>query len=270
MAAFSSYLRVYEPLDAFPPAERTRWEVYLGEGRAPDPAYGVVVEHRAAVVAAIGLPPRVDVDQAFVHRRGGASYVGPWRTEVRSWQAVADFRRTMPEQVADAFIPRPAAEHAERELARWRSTQPRLKSHIRSSTWEVPLHWFVPFEGEERRLQLEPVASLTYLATMHDARRRVARALAVLRRTIEEGTLVESLAELADWLEDYHARSLVELDYGGLVGLMGDDELYDDDSAADVAHAIASLAAGEPEAAASAYQNVVARWGTLRGVEAAN
>lgn len=270
MPSYSSHLRVYEPLSAFPPGERSRWESYLAAGAAPSRIRGLLVEHRAAVVAAIGLPPDSSVEHAFVHRVDGRTYVCPWRTRLRGWEAMTEFRSSLPEEIADAFVPRAAAEIAERELARWRQASPDLKSHIHSATWQVPLRWFVPFEGEERRLVLDGERSLTYVTTMANARRRVARTLAVLRRTVEDGPILEGVEDLGRWLEEYHPRSLVELDYGTLVRLFDDAELEADESAADVAHAVACLAAGEPDEALEAYQRVSVRWGAVRAVEVAN
>jgi hypothetical protein len=223
------------------------------------------------LVAAIGVPPAAEVEHAFVHRCGGQSYLCPWRLRVRSWQAIADFRSGLPAEVADAFIPSAAAEIAERELARVRQDDPDLKTYTRSATWQVPLRWFVPFEGEERRLTVDgQVTTVTYLATMADARRRVARTLAVLRRALDESTLIDGVDDVGRWLEDYHPRSLVELDYGGLARLFDSVELEADESAADVAHAVACLAADEPDEAMEAYQRVSVRWGAVRAVEVAN
>ena len=271
VSGYSSYLRVYEPLATFPPEERRRWEVYLASGAAPDRARGLSELRRSSLVAAIGVPPDPQVEHAFVHRVGGQSYLCPWRLQLRRWQAITDFRSGLPVEVADAFIPAAAAEIAERELSRARSAQPDLKTYNLSATWQVPLRWFVPFEGEERRLRLDGQQStLTYLTTMANARRRVARALAVLRRTIDEQAVVDGMEDLGRWLEDYHPRSLLELDYGGLVALFDDTELESDESAADVAHAIACLADGDMDEATEAYERVVVRWGAARAVEVAN
>ncbi len=270
MAVYTSYLRAYEPLAAFPPPERRHWERYLAERGAPDRSRGIRAEQRAGIVAAIGVPPANDVEHAFVHRVDGVTYVCPWRTRVRTWAAMTEFRRTMPDVIADAFFPKQAAEVAERELARWRSAEPEQKSYILSETWQVPLKWFLPFEGEERRLALGPDRAVSYLTTMSNARRRVARALAILRRTIEDEQIVDGVEELASWLEEYHPRSLVELDYGGLVSLFDDAELEADESAADIAHAVASLAGGEADEATEAYTRVATRWGAVRSVEVAN
>lgn len=270
MSTYTSYLRAYEPLTAFPPPERKRWERYLADGQVPDRVRGVRAEQRAAIVAAIGVPPATEVEHAFVHRLDGVTYVCPWRTQVRAWEAMTEFRRDLPEEIADAFFPKQAAEVAERELVRWRTTSPDLKAHIRSETWQVPLRWFLPFEGEERRLVLAGDRSLSYLTSMANARRRVARALAVVRRTIEDRPVVEGVEELAGWLEEYHPRSLVELDYGGLVSLFDDEDLEADESAADIAHAVASLGNGDSDEATAAYARVASRWGAVRSVEVAN
>ena len=78
------------------------------------------------------------------------------------------------------------------------------------------------------------------------------------------------VAELGEWLEEYHPKSLVELDYDDLVDLFTDDELGDDESAAEIALAVASLAAGEPDEAIAAYRQVSLRWGAVRALEVAN
>lgn len=271
MSTYTSYLRAYEPLAAFPQPERKRWERYLADGGVPDPVRGVRAEQRAAMLVAIGVPPATEVEHAFAHRVDGVTYVCPWRTRLRTWEAMTEFRRSLPDEIADAFFPKQAAEVAERELARLRSTEPDVKSHILSETWQVPLRWFLAFEGEERRLVLSGAErSVTYLTSMGNARRRVARALAILRRTVEDRPLVEGVEDLARWLEDYHPRSLVELDYGGLVSLFDDVDLEADESAADVAHAVASLADGDTDEATEAYARVATRWGAVRSVEVAN
>jgi hypothetical protein len=270
VTSYASHLRVYEPLAAFPDDERVRWEGYLASGGVPSRTGGILMEHRHAVVAAIGVPPKTDVEHAFVHRVDGKTYLCPWRTQLRTWVALAEFRSSLPVEIADAFVPRAAAEVAERELAGLRERSPELKTHIQTATWQVPLRWFVLFEGEERRLTTTPERSLSYLTTMSNARRRVARSLAVLRRTVEDGVMTDGVEELGRWLEEYHPRSLVELDYGGLVSLFDDDELFADESAADVAHAVACLAAGETDEAAEAYSRISERWGAVRAVEVSN
>ena len=105
---------------------------------------------------------------------------------------------------------------------------------------------------------------------MSRARRRTARALAVLRRSVDDGVVTAGVEDLGRWLEEFHPRSLVELDYGGLVHLMEDRELEEDVSARDIALALASLSEGDPARAAAAYGRVTERMNALQAVENAS
>ncbi len=105
---------------------------------------------------------------------------------------------------------------------------------------------------------------------MSRARRRVARALAVLRTAVDDSAVTEGVEDLARWLEEFHPRSLVELDYGDLVHLLDDAELAQDESARDMAAALARLAEGNGLEAAAAYERMTARMKALQAVESAN
>ncbi len=94
--------------------------------------------------------------------------------------------------------------------------------------------------------------------------------MAVLRRTVEDGDVAAGLEDLGRWLEEFHPRSLVELDYGGLVHLLDDTELAEDESARDVATALAALATGDATSATEAYARVTGRMKALQSVESAN
>lgn len=64
---------------------------------------------------------------------------------------------------------------------------------------------------------------LRYRTPMVQARRRLARALKTLRDSVDEGPLTEGLVDVGRWLEEFHPRALVELDYAGLVhALLGE------------------------------------------------
>jgi hypothetical protein len=102
---------------------------------------------------------------------------------------------------------------------------------------------------------------------MVDARRRVARALGVLRKAVEDGAMTAAVEDLGRWLEEWHPRAMVELDYGGLVHLVGDDRLRTDQSSADVAAAIEALIAGDTGTAARAYRRLADRWEAVQLLE---
>jgi hypothetical protein len=115
------------------------------------------------------------------------------------------------------------------------------------------------------------VRAFVYTTEMSRARRRAARALAVVRKALGEHAAVSAaVEELARWLEEFHPRSLIELDYGGLVDILSDEALRSDHSAEDIAEALAGLGAGDEERANAAYERIVERWRPAQLMEGAN
>ena len=282
LAGHTAFLRVYEPLAAFEAAERERWQDYVARQAAPTTAAGVELERRAALHALVGQPPAVlprIEEHAYVTEVDGVTLVCPWRTRLRALEALEEFLVDVPPGLLRAWLPPGLAETAAEQVDAHRLAHPQERSAVLSSTWHVPLRWFVLVDEGEREVHLGTgpagVRSLTgrslvYRTPMSRARRRVARALAVLRRTIEDGAVTAGVEDLGRWLEEFHPRSLVELDYGGLVHLLDDAELTQDESARDVALALASLGEGDPDRAAAAYGRVTSRMKALQAVESAN
>lgn len=270
-------LRVYEPLAAFPEPERRHWAAYVAQGRAPQRADARGLERVAALRALVAASPGLPAEEghAAVHELDGVTLVCPWRTRVRAAEALVEWRDTLHEDLADAFLPRAVAAAAVDELHAWQQDHADLHTHVLSSTWGVPLRWFLAVDADERSVSLgngsvRTGRELLYRTAMSRARRRLARALAVLRRTVGDDGVVGEVEELGRWLEEFHPRSLVELDYGGLVHLLDDAELLQDQSARDVADAVAALADGDTDRAGAAYGRVTARMKALQAVESAN
>ncbi|TWV53449.1 hypothetical protein FRZ03_10480 [Streptomyces misionensis] len=270
---YAAYLRVYEPLGAFPEPERDHWARYA---RRPErPSYQD--ELRRSLADLVPTPPvAVPVQEsgdAFVLEVDGVVCVCPWRTRLRGWQALEDLGEELPPPVLDAVLPPVVRRQAALDYERWLARNPDARPWIRTATWQVPLNWFVLVADEERRYdkgtaQVPPV--LRYRTPMVQARRRVARALRTLRETVPEGPLTDGLVDVGRWLEEFHPRSLVELDYGGLVHVLPTGELEDDHSAADVAAGIDALRRGDGEAAGEAYARLVERWRAVRDRRSAN
>ncbi|WP_250279245.1 hypothetical protein [Frankia sp. Cppng1_Ct_nod] len=271
----AAYLRVYEPLAAFPAAERLRWERYAAKGGVPTRRAGARRERVVALVATIR--PSLDVadESAFIQMADGLLFVCPWYTQLRVWQAAMEFRGELPERVAEAFIPRRLADPAESELDRWRARRPDLKVYVQTCTWIVPPPWFVLFDPSERMLITGDTAdrSLSYRTSMNLARRRVGRALEALgelRRTAPDSPGVDGLVELRHWLEDFHPHSRIELDYGGIVDLLDDEALRSDTSVEDLDEAVGALRRGRTDVAVAAYERVLNRWRPLQVRESAS
>ncbi|MFF3336215.1 hypothetical protein ACFYWX_43005 [Streptomyces sp. NPDC002888] len=273
---YTTYLRVYEPLAAFPEPERTHWARYAR--RTDRPSYQD--ELRRSLADLLPTPPiPVPVHEsgdAFVVEVDGVVCVSPWRTRLRGWQALEELPEELPESVLDAVLPPLVRHQAGQDYERWLARNPDARPWIRTATWQVPLNWFVLVADEEREYakgsgstEAEPPV-LRYRTPMVQARRRVARALRTLRDAIDEGPLIDGLVDVGRWLEEFHPRSLVELDYGGLVHTLPAGELEDDHSAADVAEGIEALRLGDGAVAGEAYGRLVERWRSVRDRRSAN
>ncbi|MGW2031592.1 MULTISPECIES: hypothetical protein [Streptomyces] len=270
---YAAYLRVYEPLGAFPEPERGHWARYAR--RSDRPSYQD--ELRRSLAGLLPVPPiAVPVHEsgdAFVLEVDGVVCVCPWRTRLRGWQALEELAGELPPPVLDAVLPPVVRRQAAQDYERWLARNPDARPWIRTATWQVPLNWFVLVSDEERRYDkgtadVPPV--LRYRTPMVQARRRVARALRTLRDSVEEGPLIDGLVDVGRWLEEFHPRSLVELDYGGLVHVLPAGELEGDHSAADVAAGIEALRRGDGVAAGEAYGRLVERWRAVRDRRSAN
>jgi hypothetical protein len=294
---YAAYLRAYEPLSAFPEAQRRRWAEYIvSEGR-PERAAALAAEQTDALRRLIADPPvaapKDESGEAYVRWADGVTYVCPWQTRLRSWLAVARLRAVTPALAVGAF-PADHGKKAVREFARWPCPESSMRVHIQASTWSVPFAWFVPFAGEERLLILGSspdrreggpttaarLRTLVYTTAMGQARRRVSTALKVSRRrqrvpaagglSRRAADLSAGLSDLGSWLSEFHPHSLLELDYGGLVHLLDDDALCGDQSVAEVSAAIGALASGEIEFANAMYVRITSRWRKLHALARAN
>ncbi|WP_042378937.1 hypothetical protein [Streptacidiphilus melanogenes] len=329
---YAAYLRVYEPLAAFAEPERSYWQSYAAEG----PRLTAVDEHRARLADLTAVPPLAVPEQesrdAFVHEADGVLYLCPWRTRLRSWLALAELREELPAPLLDAAVPPVVRAQAEADWDSWRARHPDGRPWILTSTWSIPVRWFLLFGDEEREyipsgseLAVEgtdgypdglpdghsgggydggldtgfgdtgpegpddpaegaaadarqesasakrrPAPVLRYRTPMAQARRRVARGFRVLRETLDAGPLVDGVEEVGRWLEEFHPRSLVELDYGGLVHAIPEQGLAGDRSAEEVAEGVAALRAGDPVRAGRCYRALTDRWRRVQELQYAN
>jgi hypothetical protein len=294
---YAAYLRVYEPLSAFPDGEGRRWAAYAASEGRPRRAGSLAAEQADSLRRALALPPlpapERESDHAYVRWLEGVTYVCPWQTRLRSWLALTRLRAAAPSLTKAAFSAG-QTDAAVRDFARWRSQEPSPRVYIQASTWSVPFAWFVPFGPDERWLVLgtpsEPgdggrataagTRTLVYATAMTQARTRVARAVGVIRRARglpaagalggDPVAVAAELKEVGAWLEEFHPHALVELDYGGLVHLLDDGALCADQSVAEVSAAIGAVSAGEIEFAAAMRRRFVSRWRALEALEQAS
>ncbi|MFE7650963.1 hypothetical protein [Streptomyces phaeoluteigriseus] len=270
---YAAYLRVYEPLAAFPEPERSHWAGYARRSDRPT----CQDELRRSLADLLPTPPVAvpvrESGDAFVTDVDGVVCVCPWRTRLRGWQALGELGGELPGPVLDAAVPPLVRLQAAQDYERWLVRNPDARPWIRTATWQIPLHWFVLLSEEEREYEkgtAEQAPVLRYRTPMVQARRRVARGLRALKDAMDEGPLIDGLVDVGRWLEEFHPRSLVELDYGGLVHVLPAGDLEGDHSAADVAAGIDALRRGDGPAAGEAYARLAERWRAVRDRRSAN
>ncbi len=262
----TSYLRVYQPLSAFDESERKGWD----PERVTDP--GAEAPVRARWLLSGALPSSaVGTEGAFIRQVDGIVLVCPWRTRLRMLAGLLAFRSSIPEEVADAFVPEDEARRAADELLAIESRHPEVRSHILHANWHVPLRWFGAFADEEKILT-EDLGGLRvrYETPLATARQRLEKAVGILEESWIDEEVTGAVKELAAWLGEFPEGCLLELDYGGVASVFSDEELLDDRSSADVWACLDALATGDVIAAGRTFASLTDRWSGVRAQEVVN
>jgi hypothetical protein len=263
MSVPRAQLKVFSPLDAFPPSERERWRSYVEAGRGLTRREVAAAESGASVNRLITGRSRLGPDAAIVRRAGQRTLICPLQLELRAAVALANFRRVVPPTVFDAFVP------DRRSFGRLEQLSSSGRApHVLDEPFAVPLHWFVAFSPRERRFTDPPEgagARLVYLTTVEQAQDRLERALDVVESTVEDGEeVLAALAEVAAWLDAFEPSSLLELDYGGVGRTVPREVLREDRTCEELWTAIDALASGDLLSAAAAYGVARGRWNDHR------
>ncbi|GAA2784342.1 hypothetical protein [Crossiella cryophila] len=281
---FVAYLRVYEPLSVLEQPLRAQVEQALGVGGTARNAVGDR-ERELWLRSQLAAPPRLlpadtvgaqplDVlvlDPAEVALAEGAEIgpgplVCPLDVRARSAAGLVGFVGTATLPLLDAALQQPADVVKARAAAAL-AEMPGGAAHVISATWSVPLPWFAMVEPEARHLVLaapdDPDRMCCWRVGMTDARSRVAHAFTVVHNALGEESPAKVLRDTGRWLAHFHPRSVVELDYGGLVQLIDDDTLLADTSAQDVQAVIAALESGDAEEVAERYAELREFWDEL-------
>ena len=97
-------LRVYEPLSAFEPADRLRWEQVAPEAQFD--SKNLEQSDSLQRVATLQLP-NSRPDGVHILDLDGERYICPWSTSVRTWAALTEFKSTNVSTVVPFFISTP-------------------------------------------------------------------------------------------------------------------------------------------------------------------
>ena len=261
-------LRVYEPIDAFEPAEQLRWQAIPITAST-----GYDEQIRALRRLISSEPPALTADGAHILEFEGKRYVAPWSTAARSWAALATFKDSMPSTVARFFVPSNVEEAI---LINSENIEDKVP-HILTETWLIPPRWFSLFEPTERLRGHNQDGAFTVLRTsISNAKKRCMFTHQSVVGAFGNGPIEEEIADLLEWLNMFHSQSLVELDYGGLANYVeqvlkedGLEGLEGDTSVEDIQLSLNGLATGDGAQAGLGYERLVSRWRRVSALEQA-
>ncbi len=207
------------------------------------------------------------LDPAAVSGEVGAGpLVCPLDIRARSAAALVGFVTTAHQALRSAALTAPP-DAVKEKAARVLSELPGGAVHVVSTTWTVPLPWFTLVEPAERHLVLgerdDPRRQVCWRVAMSDARARVTHAHELAERAMGDQGPTKVLEDTRRWLEHFDELSAVELDYGGLVQLLTDDQLREDTSAEDVNAIVTALEEEDVEEIARRFERLRDFWGEL-------
>lgn len=275
---FSSTLRVYEPLDAFPE-----------EQRQAIAAAGAQTASRAAVenaelLASLGRITRSGGDPFPTGRTdlvrvttapaagGGPSDDGadaepellycPSQLVLRAGLAANALMEGIHGPLAELLIPEEQRDKHQERIDQVKARDGSIRVHTRASTWGIPFSWFSLFMDSDHKDVVEAsgrILTVRVWAPITEALERARYAVANLALAAPDLDMLDDLAQLTEWLELFHVNSMVELDYGAVA-----DKVYPDDSPMDIRLGIECLAEGDMTGAAAAYRRLASRWIPIR------
>ncbi|MEE2523482.1 hypothetical protein V1639_15655 [Pseudarthrobacter sp. J75] len=282
---FSSALRVYEPLHAFPEEQRAALRKAALSASSRD-----AVEN-AELLASLGRITREGGDpfptgrtdlvrvRSVKNDAGAAASKGanansagtagpedllycPSQLVLRAGLAANALMEGIHGPLAQLLIPEEQLDKHQERINQVKASGDSPRVHTRASTWGIPFSWFSLFMEGDRQEVVESqgkIATVRVWTTLIEALERARYAVAHLALAAPDLDMLEELAQLTAWLERFDSGSVVELDYGAVA-----DKVHPDDSPLDIRLGIECLAEGDMTGAAAAYRRLASRWIPIR------
>ena len=291
---FSSTLRVYEPLDAFPEDQReairaagartaSRAAVENAEllaslgriTRAGGDPFPTGRTDLVRVTTTPGVPgPALPADAPATGTADGGADANagagadpvllycPSQLVLRAGLAANALMEGIHGPLAEMLIPEEQRDKHQERIDLVKARDGAIRVHTRASTWGIPFSWFSLFMENDRKDVVESggrILTVRVWAPITEAMERARYAVANLALAAPDLDMLDDLAQLTEWLELFHVNSMVELDYGAVA-----DKVYPDESPMDIRLGIECLAEGDMTGAAAAYRRLASRWIPIR------
>ena len=284
---FSSALRIYEPLEAFPEQQQETLraagagqasraavenaELLASLGRITRPDGDPFPTGRTDLVRVVAVPARRAPSGATLDAATSGTAAAPQpdrllycpsQLVLRAGLAANALMEGIHGPLAQLLIPEEQRDKHQERIDEVRAHDGLSRVHTRASTWGIPFSWFCLFQESDPTDVVEAdghIVTVRIRAGIGNALERVSYAVAHLALAAPDLDMLEDLTQLTEWLELFHPDSAVELDYGGVA-----DKVYPDDSPLDVRLGIECLAEGDMTGAAAAYRRLASRWVPIR------
>jgi hypothetical protein len=292
---FSSTLRVYEPLEAFPEGQREairaagartasraaveNAELLASLGRITRAGGDPFPTGRTDLVRVTSVPgvtphpaPQAETSDAGA-AAGPAGESGeasaervllycPSQLVLRAGLAANALMEGIHGPLAEMLIPEEQRDKHQERIDQVKARDGSIRVHTRASTWGIPFSWFSLFAEGDHKDVVESggrILTVRVWAPLTEAMERARYAVANLALAAPDLDMLDDLAQLTEWLEMFHVNSMVELDYGAVA-----DKVYPDESPMDIRLGIECLAEGDMTGAAAAYRRLASRWIPIR------
>ncbi|MCD4849937.1 hypothetical protein LN996_03855 [Arthrobacter sp. AK01] len=276
---FSSSLRIYEPLEAFPPEQQRQLVAEGGKIGSRAAVENAELQASLGRITRSGGDPfptgRTDLVRmtrvpAGRHAAGadkedhdaGRLLYCPSQLVIRAGLAANALMDGVHSPLADLLIPVSQRDRHQVRIDRINAGEDAKRVHTRASTWGIPFSWFSLFAESDRKDVVESegrILTVRVWTPLTEALDRARFAVAHLALAAPDLDMLDDLTQLTEWLELFHLQSMVELDYGAVA-----DKVYPDESPMDVRLGIECLAEGDMTGAAAAYRRLASRWIPIR------
>lgn len=210
-------------------------------------------------------------DDALVAEWRGDRFLCPRTPRLRMLEGVLAVRNAYGRLGADAVVPERVARAAREELERIQQEWPTARAHILTSAWHVPLRWFVPFVTSSRELVCDGERlRIRYRSDQRVAMANLDWAVSALHGVELMEHMTAEVRELRRWLGEFPTAAMVELDYGSVADLFGEEDLVMDESVSEVRAALDALNRGTIPSAIRHYHRVVSHWSDLAAISSKN
>ncbi|MBO1268969.1 hypothetical protein [Arthrobacter cavernae] len=275
---FSSSLRVYEPIEAFPEEQQRQLladgrrtgsradvenaELQASLGRITRPGGDPFPTGRTDLVRMTKIPQGRHAKHEADDPDAGRLLYCPSQLVIRAGLAANALMEGVHSPLAELLIPMSQRDKHQARIDRINAGDDAKRVHTRASTWGIPFSWFSLFQESDRKDVVESggrISTVRVWCPLTDALDRARYAVAHLALAAPDLDMLDDLTQLTEWLELFHVQSMVELDYGAVA-----DKVYPDESPMDVRLGIECLAEGDMTGAAAAYRRLASRWIPIR------